>query len=154
MKLTEKEHFDLENKLCEIEERSKEKYMKEQERKIVEKALKQDKDNMTYLNRAFPYLTEQHLYDTITGLYPDLNEMFIVNLDERDGSNIPLVKTKNFRPLRVSHVKTTYKNGYYSGQSNCHVDVNFKMVIAVIEDGSVYIKSANLQNGLYNKKFS
>ena len=153
MNLTDKENFDLENKLCKLEEKSREKTDAEQERKLVEKALKHDKNNMNYLNRAFPYLTEQHLYDAITGLYPDLNEMFIINLDERDSSNIPLVKTKNFRPLKISHTKTTYKGGYYSGRSDCRVDVRLKLLVAVIEAGTVYIKSANLQNGSYNKQF-
>ena len=149
MNLTDKERFDLENKLCEIEERGKDKLMKEQERKIVEKALQIDKKNMAYLNRAFPYITEQHLYDTITGLYPDLNEMFIVNLDERDGSNIPLVKTKNFRTIKIHHKSWKYS----TGRIECDLDVKLKLLVAVIEDGTVYIKSANLQNGIYNKQF-
>ena len=140
--------FDFEEKLNRAVEKGTQKYEAEQERKIVEKALKKDKDNMAYLNRAFPYLTEQHLYDTITGLYPDLNEMFIVNLDERDSQNIPLIKTKNFRTIKIHH--KTWK--YRTGQIECELDVKLKLLVAVIENGTVYIKSANLQNSYYNKK--
>ena len=144
MKLTDRERNLLEDKLCRAEEKGAE----NREKALYEKAVQKDKTNMDYLNRAFPYITEEHLYDTITGLYPDLNEMFIVNLDERDSQNIPLVKTKNFRTIKIHH--KTWK--YRTGQIECDLDVKLKLLVAVIENGTVYIKSANLQNGHQNKR--
>ena len=147
MKLTDKEHFDLENRLCEIEENSREKLFKAEEQRIVEKALKKDKDNMAYLNRAFPYLTEEHFLESVQALYPELNELFIVNLDERDSANIPLMRTVNLKPLNIYHSRTT--NGY---GTSCIVDTTFRLMLAVIEDGTAFIKSCKLSNGYYKKR--
>jgi hypothetical protein len=141
-------NVDFEEALNRAVESGKIKYNEEQERKIVEKALQKDRDNMRYLNRAFPYITEEHLLDTIKGLYPDLNELIIVDLDQRDGSNIPLIRTKNFRTVRIHH--KTWK--YNSGRIECELDVKIKLLLAVIEKGTVYIKSANLQNSYWNKR--
>lgn len=140
-------------KLDAIIEKGKQREQEQIERELYEKAVKRDKDNMNYLNRAFPYINEEHLYESIRSLYPEINELFLVDLDQRDSNNVPLIKTKNFRSLKVSHVKTTYKGGYYSGKSDCSVDVQFRMIIAVIENGQVYIKSAKLSNGYYNRSF-
>jgi len=134
--------------LCDAEEQGREAYEKAQEKILYDKALQKDKNNMTYLNRTFPYITEEHLYDSLRALYPELNELFLVNLDERDSNNIPLVKTKNFRPIHISHSRTVYR----TGQVECHVDMTLKMIVAVIENGTVYIKSTRMSNGYYNKR--
>ena len=78
-------------------------------------------------------LTQDYLFDTITYLYTELNEMFNINLDERDSQNIPLVKTKNFRTIKVHYSKTTYKSCYCSGRTECSININFKLLVAVIE---------------------
>ena len=120
-----------------------------EERRLYDRAIKKDRDNMAYLNRAFPYITEEHLIETIKSLYPELNELFLVNLDERDSNNVPLIKTKNFRTIHISHTRTQYSNGHVD---HSNFRTTFRLILAVIENGQVFIKSCKLSNGYWNRR--
>lgn len=149
MNISRKQERDIEEKLDSMIEKSKQREEQERERRLYDKATRKDRDNMNYLNRVFPYVTEQHLTDTLTRLYPELNELFIIDLDQRDIENTPLIKTRNFRGMKTS--LTTQR--YWTGRVEHTLDVKLKLAVAVIENGKVYIKSAQLRNGEGNRRF-
>lgn len=128
-------------------DKNKDRKQEEIEKKLYDKVIKKDRDHSNYITRTILFVNEECLIESLRGLYPDLNELFIINLDQRDSNNVPLVKTKNFRTIRISH--KTWK--YNTGRIQCDLDLQIKMIIAVIENGRVFLKTCGLSNSYWNR---
>ena len=114
-------------------------YPIQKEKEIVNKAL--GKDNSYYLQRTIPYLNEESFIKMIREVYPNAHQLFIIDADNRDVDNTPLIKTKQFR--RINAVTQTRTN-YYGTKRETFVA--FTLIWAFVENGKAYIKLLNVAN--------
>ncbi|MFC1486611.1 hypothetical protein ACFLRN_02835 [Thermoproteota archaeon] len=114
-------------------------YPIQKQKAIVNKAL--GKDNSRYLHRTIQYINEESFTKIIREVYPHAHQLFIIEADNRDADNTPLIKTKQFR--RIEAVTQTRTN-YYGTQRETFVA--FTLIWAFVENGKAYIKLLNVAN--------
>ena len=114
-------------------------YPIQKQKEIVNKAL--GKDNSRYLQRTIPYINEESFTNIIREVYPHAHQLLIIDADNRDVDNTPLIKTKQFR--RIEAVSQTRTN-YYGTQRETFIA--FTLIWAFVEKGIAYIKLLNVAN--------